>query len=261
MAFERSMGTRGRETCKICGAPAPLFGVVDFAKNCLEKRGLRLPLTGWPIYYRRCGACGFLFTTAFDRWSQADFAAGIYNEGYAQVDPDYAALRPRATAQVIVKLFGASADRLSLLDWGAGNARLEQELRAGGFTDVQSYDPFNPAIATLPERRFDLILSFETLEHVPDPLATVRQIGGHLKPDGGLFFSTLLQPEKGMTMDWWYASPRNGHISIFTREALRRLCGEIGLRCFSLNNNLHLATAGRADWLRHLFRTKEDAKV
>lgn len=144
MTFERSMGTRGGERCKICGSPAPLFGVVDFAKSCMEARGLKLPLTGWPIYYRRCGTCGFLFTTAFDRWSQADFAAGIYNEGYARVDPDYAEQRPRATAQLIAKLFGAGAGRLAVLDWGAGNARLERELRARGFTDIGSYDPFNP---------------------------------------------------------------------------------------------------------------------
>lgn len=99
------------------------------------------------------------------------------------------------------------------------------------------------------------------MEHLPDPLATLRQIAGYLKPDGCLFFSTLLQPEKNLTMDWWYASPRNGHISIFTREALRRLCGAVGLGCFSLNGNLHLATAGRADWLQHLFRRREEAKA
>ena len=43
--------------CKICGEDAKLFGVIDFHKGH-EK----LPLSGVPIYYRRCVACDFLFT-------------------------------------------------------------------------------------------------------------------------------------------------------------------------------------------------------
>ena len=32
--------------CKVCGAPAPLFGVQDFNRSCEELRGRFLPLAG-----------------------------------------------------------------------------------------------------------------------------------------------------------------------------------------------------------------------
>jgi hypothetical protein len=68
--------------CKICGAEAALYGVVDFHKSCAELSGVRLPLSGVPIYYRRCAVCDFLFTEAFDGWDHDQFKARIYNDGY-----------------------------------------------------------------------------------------------------------------------------------------------------------------------------------
>ena len=61
--------------CKICSGPSPLFGVIDFHKSCIEAQGKRLPLSGRPIYYRRCTACGFAFTDEFDDWSAEAFLA------------------------------------------------------------------------------------------------------------------------------------------------------------------------------------------
>src|ERR1700753_889039 len=87
--------------CKICGGPSPLFGVVDFHKSCIEAQGHRLLLSGRPISYRRCTACGFAFTEEFDDWSAEAFLAHIYNSSYVQVDPDYAAARPLRNAQAV----------------------------------------------------------------------------------------------------------------------------------------------------------------
>lgn len=97
--------------CKCCGKPADLFGVVDFHKSCEDRRRPPLPLSGVPIYYYRCPNCGFLFTTAFDEFTQQDFAAHIYNEQYILVDPDYAGHRPRQSAQVVHRLGCASRRR------------------------------------------------------------------------------------------------------------------------------------------------------
>src|SRR5580698_7926076 len=75
--------------CKICSAPSPLYGVVDFNKSCIEQQGRKLPLSGHPIYFRRCQQCGFTFTTAFDGWDLDAFCRNIYNDEYVVVDPDY----------------------------------------------------------------------------------------------------------------------------------------------------------------------------
>ena len=87
--------------CKVCNNPADLYGVVDFSKNCEEQRGLFLPLTGVPVYYHRCKSCGLIFTAVFDHWPMAYFADRIYNDGYAQVDPDYLERRPQANQALV----------------------------------------------------------------------------------------------------------------------------------------------------------------
>ena len=66
--------------CKCCGALAFLYGVVDFHKNCEIYRRNVLEISGVPIYYHRCPECGFIFTTAFDHFTNEDFQQYVYNE-------------------------------------------------------------------------------------------------------------------------------------------------------------------------------------
>ncbi len=59
--------------CKCCGSLAFRYGVVDFHKNCEIYRKNALDVSGIPIYYYRCPACGFIFTTALDQFTNDDF--------------------------------------------------------------------------------------------------------------------------------------------------------------------------------------------
>src|SRR5688572_1810116 len=86
-----SVSAPASAACKCCGSLAPLFGVVDFHKNCEIAHGRNvLSLSGVPVYYHRCRSCGFIFTVAFDHFSPGDFAREIYNDEYRLVDPDFA---------------------------------------------------------------------------------------------------------------------------------------------------------------------------
>ena len=104
------------KACKVCGCPSPLFGVVDFNKSCIEAQGRRLSLSGIPIYYRRCPTCRFVFTDAFDTWSEQAFLKHIYNENYVVVDPDFVEVRPSLNAQAIGLAFAASRSEIRILD-------------------------------------------------------------------------------------------------------------------------------------------------
>ncbi len=99
------------QPCKICGGDTALDGVVDFNKSCHEQHGLRLPVTGVPVYYRRCAACGFLFTDALDDWSIEDFRAHIYNDDYHVVDPDYLGATTALECRCGGELLGRAQDR------------------------------------------------------------------------------------------------------------------------------------------------------
>jgi SAM-dependent methyltransferase len=242
--------------CKICDSPAPLYGVVDFNKCCEEARGFRLPLSGVPIYYRRCPTCGFLFTDAFDDWSEDQFKAHIYNDDYHLVDPDYRTGRPSTNAAAVVQLWGAIKANTRVLDYGGGNGTFCAALRQHGFPLAVTYDPMVPDYAQRPPGKFDLVTCFETLEHLPDPVAGISALVESVAEPGLVFYSTLVQPDNlddrgGLA--WWYAGPRNGHISLFTRQSLMWAWGRRGYKTVTLGGGcLHLAFRTLPYFLAHL---------
>ncbi len=244
--------------CKICGAQAPLYGVVDFQRCCEITGGPRLPVSGIPVYYRRCENCGFLFTDAFDCWSEADFKSHVYNAGYLAIDPEYTHTRPRNHADVVQYLFGAHRAETRVLDYGGGNDVLCSALRSAGYPVAVTYDPFVPDYAQRPEGAFDLVTCFETLEHLPDPMAGIAAMLASLAEPGLVLFTTTLQPQDfdRLRLNWWYVGPRNGHISMFSRNALILAWQHYGYRTASLTNNLHIAFRTLPGFAEYLFKTK-----
>jgi len=228
-------------SCKICDGGAELYGVVDFHKSC--KVDYRVPVAGVPIYYRRCAACGFLFTDAFDDWSEDQFKTHIYNDAYLAFDPDYQTARPSADASVVTQIFGERKGSLKVLDFGGGNDTLCTTLRANGFATAVTYDPMVPEYAVRPEGKFDVVTCFETLEHLPDPIGGIARIIECVAEPGIILYSTLTQPADidRLGLSWWYVGPRNGHISIFTKQALVMAWARHGYRNISLNDGTHIA--------------------
>lgn len=232
--------------CKICQADAPVFDAVDAAKNCCEPMGLFLPPTGTLVTYHRCVACGFVFTRWCDGFTDADFRREIYNDGYAQVDPLYREIRPQGSARLLREVF-ADACRFAapprLLDYGAGSGVLASLL--GELARTASYDPFSAsaALAARPAGRFEVVFSSEVIEHVTRPLETLAAMGELLLPGGFLLFSTMVTPRdiESVRAGWWYISPRNGHVSIFTPAALAAACAQTRLRYTALSDEWHLA--------------------
>ncbi len=243
--------------CKCCGAPAMLFGAVDFNRSCEDRNARVFEPSGVDIPYHRCTGCGFAFTIAFDEFTPELFRQHIYNEAYPLVDPDFADARPTSNADVLHRTFGHAATSLRVLDYGGGNGLLAQRLRERGFTDVVTYDPFYEG-SVRPQGTFDLVTSFEVLEHTPAPQQTFAELAGFRRPDGLLFCSTLLQPADILTskLSWWYAAPRNGHVSLYTTQALSSLAQHHGLTIGSCDALLHVAFRGSVPaWARGLIGT------
>lgn len=238
--------------CKVCRSPSLLYGVVDFHKSCIEAQGKRLAVSGRPIYYRRCTRCGFLFTTAFDAWDFDAFRKFIYNDDYVVVDPDYVEVRPAGNANVIASSFPDAKGSMTILDYGGGAGLLASRLREQGFT-ASTYDPFSE-FNELPSERFDLITSFEVMEHVPSPEKTVGEMVSLMKKPGAILFSTLVQPANidQIGLNWWYASPRNGHISLYSIASLAHLFAPHGMKVGSFSENLHIAYGEIPAFAAHL---------
>ncbi|MFO0626559.1 MAG: class I SAM-dependent methyltransferase [Polyangiales bacterium] len=227
--------------CKVCGHPASPCAEVDFARSCGDADGPVFPPDGRAVIYLRCARCGLVFTRFFDGYTHDDLRREIYNDDYAKADPFYASSRPAANAATLRAVLREACDwghRPSLLDWGAGSGAMVATLL--DVADARGWDPFSQP-APPPDAVFDVVFCSEVLEHVPDPMASLRAIAARLRPGGFALLSTALVPARAPVADWWYLAPRNGHITLYTAEALRRASEEVGLQYTALSDAWHLA--------------------
>jgi len=252
----------GEESCKICGTTAKFFGCVDFNKNCESVKPTYLPSADVPITYKKCSQCGFLFSSDFDKWGHEDFKKFIYNDNYIVVDPDYTKIRPEVNALRIQKFLSGSKRDIAILDYGGGNGRFAKSLRQRGFYCASTFDPFTLEFAEPPQLKFDIITCFETLEHVPKPLEVIGEICSFLKPNGMVIFSTQLQNSDFIKqgLEWWYVSPRNGHISIFSASALEIAWNRFGVKVTSVNEFLHFGSKAEVEMSTTLLESISDLK-
>lgn len=228
--------------CPVCEEAAPLLDRLDFNKSCEEPRGKHLPRSGTLVDYHLCVSCGFCFAPQFRDWDRARFAQCIYNDDYVHVDPDYVDARPRANAAALTALMGDRAATIRHLDYGGGSGMLSSLLRDAGWQST-SCDPYADKRFVLEDLgRFDLITAFEVFEHVPDVQGLMSNLASLLGQPGLVLFSTLVSDGEvapGRSLDWWYAAPRNGHVSLFSKRSLALLGDAHGYRYGSLTDNFH----------------------
>ncbi len=242
--------------CPLCHGTAEWLDVVDFNKSCEEAQGKFLPLSGVPIYYALCTDCGFCFAPQICAWPAETFERWIYNADYADVDPDYLGTRPRNNAGALTKAFPQSPG-VRHLDYGGGDGLLARLLRERGW-DSSSYDPLLERNQD-PESpgRFEFITAFEVFEHVPDLNALMRDLQRLRAPNGIVLFSTQItdgQLRARQRIGWWYASPRNGHISLFSRKSLVVLAQHLSLNFASFSSGLHCFFGAVPSWAQHVIK-------
>ncbi|MFQ6333513.1 class I SAM-dependent methyltransferase [Methylophilus sp. 3sh_L] len=243
--------------CPICNTAATLLDVVDLNKSCEEQRGKFLPLSGDAVYYSLCNHCGFCWAPELHQWPLSQFEEYIYNADYGAVDPDYLETRPQSNAEVLRSIFPVFPPTLRHLDYGGGNGLLSRQLSAAGWHSA-SYDPFvdkHTDLASLGQ--FELITAFEVFEHVPDVWALMSDLSSLLARDGLVLFSTLLSDgniHPNQRLSWWYASPRNGHISLFSKSSLALLAQRNQFNFGSFNSGFHALYTTVPPWASHLIR-------
>lgn len=242
---------RQKLMCPVCNGVSTLFDVVDFNKSCEELRGRFLSHSGIPIYYALCSSCNFCYAPEIASWSLDEFARRIYNGEYKDIDPDYMDVRPRMYADKLVAMFGKHCKSVRHLDYGGGEGQLAKLLSGAGF-DSSSYDPFVDRTADIRDMgSFDLISAIEVFEHVPDVHSLMTNLQTLLKPDGIVYFTTLVSDGnivKNRRLTWWYASPRNGHISLFSKKSLAILAKKHAFDFRSLNSGEHVFVKAIPAW-------------
>jgi SAM-dependent methyltransferase len=241
--------------CPVCDGACAALPPVDFNKSCEELRGKMLPRSGISVRYLACTDCGFCFAPDLHRWSHEELAGKVYNDAYTAIDPDWEDVRPRNNAHVLSEAFGDRPPPIRHLDYGGGNGLLARILAAKGWSSL-SYDPYVDRGMRLADLgKFDLVTAFEVFEHVQDVQALVADLAALLVEDGVVLFSTLISDGNivpGQPLTWWYAAPRNGHISLYSSRSLAFLGAAAGFSFGSLQDNLHAFWKSVPPWAVHL---------
>ncbi len=132
----------------------------------------------------------------------------------------------------------------AILDVGCGRGRLLHTLEELGYRNLRGIDPFLTAERTegrvslrrsrleeLPsDERYDVIVLHHSLEHVPDPIATLVAVERHLLPDGEAIVATPMVAEafRQYGADWYQLdAPR--HLNVFSPRGFELALGRTGL--------------------------------
>jgi 2-polyprenyl-3-methyl-5-hydroxy-6-metoxy-1,4-benzoquinol methylase len=209
-------------------------------------------VTGETFEVRRCGACGLALT-----WPPPppDALGRYYPPAYYGAPGRRRFLGPIEVAQNL--LYGWRArqvERLAggrpgrVLDVGCGRGHLLEAFRRRGWsvegTELSESSARQPREAfglqvhvgplesiALPRGAFDAVTMWHVLEHVPDPVPLLAEIGRLLRP-GGVFMvgvPNFGSPEAKATRGGWFHLDVPRHLVHFTPETLRALLAQAGL--------------------------------
>lgn len=232
------------DICKVCLAETTLFDVVDFNRSC-HPDNYPAGLAGTPVFYYRCGECGFLYTRAMDEFTDAEWRQFVYNDYYYEtLDPEYELRRPSLNAELVASVC-AKMDRRVLrgIDYGGGGGALAKLLCERGYT-YHTHDPYDASDAPAEAVGQCTVLSaFEVLEHTCNPAETLEDMLKWAAPAFLAIVST--QCSEGLVDDakrlsWTYSAPRNGHVSIYTRRSLSLLVARFGLEHVAISRGTHI---------------------
>lgn len=144
---------------------------------------------------------------------------------------------------ILSRLFGKADVRF--LDLGGGTGLFVRLMRDRGFefywTDPYATNVLAQGFADTGGRPYSALTAFDVMEHVPDPLAFVRESFDQHSARTVLFTQELYGnnvPEQ----DWWYWGFEHGqHISFYNNQTLHVLASQLGVRTYS-SGTLHLLT-------------------
>lgn len=197
------------------------------------------------VSYSHCNTCGSLNVTTehFDEYTDQDELDPYHWRHYLHVGADIDSMvRPIER----VRTDGATPSLLDVgcgfgftLDYwrrmtGATVAGVEPSLYGRLGRDLLAapiYTASLTEVAELGEKRFDIVLSSEVVEHVSDPAAFIAELRAHLTPGGTLVLTTpraeFVRPESDPTLLLAVLSP-GVHKLIFSAAALDTLLRAAG---------------------------------
>jgi hypothetical protein len=218
--------------CRLCGGGTALA----FHKMLLGKHRVG-------FYY--CTQCESLQT------EQPYWLAEAYSSAVDAIDTGAAqrVLHCVALTHSVMRLLACR----TALDFGGGSGLLCRLLRDAGH-DAYWYDQYSsPGYATgfagAPANAYDLVTSFEVIEHFPNPQRDLQELFSG-NPGAVLLMTEIYT---GQDEDWTYLAPEEGqHIFFYSPKALAMIGARLGyhlLICRGFILFLHAPPAAYQRWI------------
>ncbi len=117
------------------------------------------------------------------------------------------------------------------LDFGSGpEPVLTQIIKRDYEFDIDNYDLHFQPEKVYEGKKYDVIVSTEVVEHLPDPMEVFRLFHDLLEDGGVLAFMTLFhENDDDAFLKWWYRRDET-HISFFTVKTLENIAKSIGFK-------------------------------
>lgn len=156
-----------------------------------------------------------------------------------------------------------------ILDYGSGDGKLVSYLNSRGF-HADGYDPSEAAVLlarknnipvydSIPNRQYDLIMFWHSLEHSETPLEDVLACKKYLAPHSKLLIAVPYADswEAKMTGRTWFCYDWPFHRVHFTPRALKALLEKAGFQVASIDYvNLEYTVSSMAQTFLNLFLPK-----
>jgi hypothetical protein len=176
--------------------------------------------------FRRCGFCGCVYAEN-PHWLSSAYEDAIARQDIGLVSRNvYLA---RRTQRVLATHFRKAT---TFLDFGAGTGMFVRLMRDAGY-DFKYFDEYGPNLyaqghETTDVSGFDVVTTFEVLEHLIDPVSTLRAVASGVQ---ALLATTEVLPSPPPRIDeWWYYALGTGqHITFYTHDSLDALAARLGL--------------------------------
>lgn len=202
--------------CKIC----------DSATNTIEDSRNN-------ILYYHCDCCQFISKSP-DNYIEFHEERSIYDYHNNSIEDKNYVEMFRNFIDSAVTPFKHSG---KLLDFGSGPEPVLVQLLNNEYNfDVEYYDLHYSPEKIYINKKYDVVVSTEVIEHIKNPLETFKLIYELLEPDGIFSIMTLYHyNDYDRFLKWWYIRDKS-HISFYNDVTLKKIADIVGFKILYTDN-------------------------